>query len=388
MTSAADRFGFDSIDLEWLRAKQGAKWHRQRDGYAAWVADMDFPPAPAITEALRAIVDGGDLGYRPWPYLLDSPLKQLFADRMAARYGWSIEAADTLEFDDVIHALQTLIERCTSPGDRVLLHTPSYPPFRRSIEDLGRVVIEIPAARTAAGWEWVYSSIDDQLAQESARVLLLCHPHNPLGRVFERDELVELAGIAERHDLLVISDEVHAELVYDGRGHTPFAALPGMAERTVTITSASKAFNLAGVRWAITHLGPAWVRERLAAVPSHLYGATNLFGVTATVAAWTHGDEWQRALMTVLDRNRRLLGDLLAEHLPEVDYVVPQATYLAWLDGRLLGLDDEPVDAFLQQGVRLSPGTDFGAAGAGFVRLNFATSSTVLVQLVAQMAQG
>lgn len=374
-----DPFGFDSLDLDWLRAKQGGKWSRDGATLNAWVADMDFPPAPPITAALQVLIDRGDLGYRRWPYHEDSPLKQLFVDRMQARYGWATAAEDALEFDDVIHAVQTVIERCTSPGDGVLMHTPSYPPFRKSIEDLGRKVIEIPAARTEHGWAWDYSSVDGA----SARVLLLCHPHNPLGRVFGREELGELGAIAEHHDLLVISDEVHAELVYDDLGHIPFAMVPSMSDRTVTITSASKAFNLAGVRWAIAHLGPPWVRQRLAAVPSHVYGATNLFGVAATVAAWTEGDKWQRALSVVLDRNRRLVAELLTEHLPDVDYVLPEATYLAWLDCRRLGLEEEPADVFLRRGVRLSPGPDFGAPG--FVRLNFATSATVLTKIVEVM---
>jgi cysteine-S-conjugate beta-lyase len=374
-----DPFGFDSLDLDWLRAKQGGKWSRDGATFNAWVADMDFPPAPVISQALQALVDGGDFGYRRWPYLQDSPLKQLFVDRMRARYGWLTTSDEALEFDDVIHAVQTVIERCTSPGDGVLLHTPSYPPFRKSIEDLGRKVIEIPAARTEHGWAWGHSNVDGA----SARVLLLCHPHNPLGRVFGHEELSKLAVIAEQHDLLVISDEVHAELVYDDLGHIPFAMIPGMSERTVTITSASKAFNLAGVRWAIAHLGPQWVRDRLASVPSHVYGATNVFGVAATVAAWTEGDEWQRAVSAVLDRNRRLVGELLAEHLPDVDYVLPEATYLAWLDCRRLGFADEPADVFLRRGVRLSPGPDFGAPG--FVRLNFATSAAVLTKIVEAM---
>jgi cystathionine beta-lyase len=380
MSVAEDPFGFDSISLEWLRAKQGGKWSREEATLNAWVADMDFPPAPAITAALQGLVDSGDLGYRRWPYHEDSPLKELFVERMSARYGWAIEAIDTQEFDDVVHALQTVIERCTEPGDGILLHTPSYPPFCTSIEALGRRVIEMPATRTAAGWEWDYSTVDGA----SARVLLLCHPHNPLGRVFTAEELGELAALADRDNLLVISDEVHAELVYDGRGHVPFATMPGMAERTVTITSGSKAFNLASLRWAVAHLGPQWVRDRLAAVPSHVYGATNLFGVAATVAAWTECDDWQRAAMAVLDRNRGLLGQLLAKHLPEIDYVVPEATYLAWLDCRSLGFDDEPADTFLQRGVRLSPGPDFGAPG--FVRLNFATSASILTQIVEAMA--
>jgi cystathionine beta-lyase len=377
-----DLFGFDSVSLEWLRAKQGGKWSREGAALNAWVADMDFPPAPAITAALQAVVDSGDLGYRQWPYHQDSPLKQLFADRMSARYGWAVDAADTQEFDDVVHALQTLIERCTAPGDGVLLHSPSYPPFRASIEGLGRRVIEIPASRTEIGWAWDYSAVD----AASATVLLLCHPQNPLGRVFAAAELGDLAALADRHDLLVISDEVHAELVYDGRGHIPFATLPGMAERTVTVTSGSKAFNLAAVRWAIAHVGPQWVRDRLTAVPSHLYGATNLFGVAATVAAWTQCDDWQRAVVAVLDRNRGLVGDLLAKHLPDIDYVVPEATYLAWLDCRQLGFGGEPADVFLRRGVRLSPGPDFGASG--FVRLNFATSAAILTQIVEGMADG
>ncbi len=215
-------------------------------------------------------------------------------------------------------------------------------------------------------------------------MLLLCHPHNPTGHVFGADELLALAELAERHDLLIISDEIHADLTYAPRHHRPMALYA--PERTVTLHAPSKAFNLAALRYAVMHLGPSWVRERVLGVPDHLYGEANLFGATAAYAAWADGDDWLDAVLAHLDGQRHLLADLLHEHLPEVVYTPPAATYLAWLDCRALCLGDDPSAEFARRGVRLSEGPNFGSEGLGHARLNFATSSGLLREIVSAMA--
>lgn len=383
-------FDFSSVSLDWLRAKPGVKWHDTPDAIAAWVADMDFRPPPVVTEALTRVIAGGDLGYPDWKhYTGGSAASDVFVERCAARYGWHIEVDDTLELNDVVQGIQMVLHVATQPGDRVVVHTPSYPPFLHSVEDNGRELLEVPATRSATsptGWAFDHAALDAQLALTPAKVLLLCHPQNPTGHVFSSDELREMAAIAERHDLLIISDEIHADLTYAPLTHQPMALFA--PDRTVTIHAASKAFNLAGLRYAIMHFGPAVVRERIAALPNHLFGATNLMGAVAAEAAWRDGDEWLSAVLTHLDAQRHLLASLLAEHLPSVVHTLPAATYLAWLDCRALGWGDDPSVQFRERGVRLSEGPNFGSEGHGFARLNFATSADILREIVARMAGG
>lgn len=381
---------FDTLDEGWLAAKPGRKWHKPEGRVAAWIADMDFPPAPPIAAALRAAVDAGDLGYTHWPYRHNAtPMAGLFAERMQRRYGWAVDADHCREYADVMQAVRLVVHLMTRPDDGIVLHTPAYPPFHATWRKMHRRLVEVRAHPTQTGWAYDYDELDRRLRSEPdmARVWILCHPQNPTGHVFARPELERIAELAERHDLLVISDEIHAELVYAPGTHVPFSSLgPEVQARTVTLTSASKSFNVAGLCWAIAHVGPPAVRTAIDALPDHLTGYSNLMAVTAAQAAWTEGDAWLDACLLHLDRQRMRLRDLLREHLPQVEYRVPDATYLAWLDCRALQLVDEPVEHFRRGGVELSPGPDFGTAGHGFVRLNFATSGSMLVKIVTRMA--
>ena len=382
----SDPFGFENVELDWLRAKSGAKWHRHPDRLNAWVADMDFAPAPAILDAVRRRADRGDLGYPDWGWPRPrSPVVQLFAERSAARYGWSFDPDEVVEFCDVVQAVQVMLHIGTAPGDGVVLHTPSYPPLWKTLAQMGRRQVDVPAHVDDTGVWFDYDALEARLAREPARALLLCHPHNPTGHRFDRGELERLASIAERFGLLVISDEIHADLTYAPAGHLPIAAIDDATARTVTIHSASKAFNLAGMRHAVAHVGPDALRARLRELPDHLFGAINLIAAEATEVAWRDGDPWLTAVLAHLGRNRAVLVDLLASSLPAVRYRPPDATYLAWLDCRELGFGDAPVEVFRERGVELSDGNDFGPLGAGFVRLNMATSTAMLNAIVDAM---
>ena len=389
MSNADDPFGFASLDLAWVRSKPGVKWHRSNgERLAAWVADMDFPAPAPVLDALRAYVDGGDLGY---PDARNGTgVAELFAARMAARHGWSPDAGHVRELGDVVHGVRMVTHLMSRPGDGIAFHTPAYPPFLATSTGMDRPLVPIRSVRHGAGWWFDLERFEAELATRPCALLILCNPHNPTGHVFSRTELEALADVVARHDLLVISDEIHAELVYGGgAAHVPFASVSDdAAARTVTLTSATKAFNLAGIRLAVAHVGSPAVRLALAAQPDHLYGAVNPFGVVATKAAWTQGDEWQAAVLARLDANRHLLGTLLGDRpaLAGIRYAPPAATYLAWLDCRALGLPDEPVEVFRQGGVELSPGPDFGEQGAGFARLNFATSPAILTDIVDALA--
>lgn len=383
-----DPFGLDSISLDWLQAKPGGKWAKYPGDLAAWVADMDFRPAPAIAAAVRAVADAGDFGYPVWQSMRrPSPAEEAFVAWSARRHGWQIEATDLMAMADVVQAIQLVLHTSTAPGDRVVVHTPAYPPFLSSVEKTGRELVRLPARRDAAsatGWSFDYEWLDAELSARPAAAMLISHPHNPTGHVFGEDELRLLAELAERHDLLVISDEIHADLTYAPHVHRPLALFA--PARTVTITAPSKAFGMPGLRYAVAHFGSARARAAVGQLPDHLLGTVSITAVAAAAAAWTESDEWLAAVVAHLDRQRHLLATLLAESLPSVVYTPPAATYLAWLDCRALGLGDDPSQAFSARGVRLSEGPNFGVEGLGSARLNFATSSAVLREIVARLA--
>jgi cysteine-S-conjugate beta-lyase len=379
VSDVPDPFGLRSLDVATLRGRPGTKWRRPGGLLAAWVADMDFPVAPAIRDSLVELATT-DVGYPDWDRSGRSHLPELFAERMAGRMAWSPEVERLWELDDVIQGVRIAVHHLTEPGDGIVLHTPAYPPFFDSIERMGRRVVPVP-------YPFDHRELDRRLRTDRARLMILCHPHNPTGHVFDEHELGVVAEVAARHDLVVVSDEIHADLVYEPHRHVPFASLgEDLSRRTVTVTSASKAFNLAGLRWAIMHAGCDRLHQAMAALPPHYFGAPNIMGVAATEAAWLHGDDWLTAVRAVLDENRRQLVELVRRHLPGVVYHVPDATYLAWLDCRAVGIGDDPAAAFRRHGVELSRGPTFGSDGAGHVRLNFATSPAVLHRIVTAMA--
>ena len=397
------------VDPRWLHAKPGLKWRSVGpDVLAAWVADMDFPAPRAVRAALAALVAGGDLGYPEWLYEA-VPLREAFAGRMAERFGWSLDPGEVREFSDIIQGLQAVLYVATAPGDAVAMHLPAYPPFLQTLAVMNRRLVEIPMERSAAGWRFDPERFARDVAASDARAMILVNPHNPTGRSFTRRELESMAAIAAAHDLLVISDEVHADLTYPPHEHVPFASISAAtAARTVTLTSATKAFNLAGIRCAVSHVGSPAVRRSFAALPPLVFGAANVPGVTATLAAWGDGGPWLSAVLERLDENRRIIGKMLRPL--GIGYVNPDATYLAWLDCRDLGLDGDPAAFFLDRAnVRLSGGSGFvefrgvlaaqpapgdddrrrthvsQAGGDGFVRLNFATSGAVLTEICDRM---
>lgn len=386
MDDQSDPFGLRSLDVDRLRTKPGAKWQAQPARFSAWVADMDFDVAPAVTAALRELVDANAFGYPDWggPFAA-SPAATSFVARQADRHGWEPDLDRIHELSDVVQGVRATVLHVSQPGDGVVLHLPAYHPFLHTIEEMDRRLVPVSWTGTA----FDYDELDARLAAEPARLWILCHPHNPLGRVFGRAELERIAEIADRHDLVVISDEIHADLTMPGVGHLPFEALgPEVAARTVTVTSASKAFNLAGLRWAVLHAGHLPTHEALRSLPGHYLGAPNVAAVTATVAAWTAGDDWLGSVIAVLDENRRALPLLLDEHLPGATCLPLDATYLAWIDCRPLGLGDDLGPVFRARGVEISPGVQFSPLGHGdgHVRLNLATSPAILADTVRAMA--
>ena len=385
--AVGDAYDFGSVDEAWLRGKPGRKWHHVTPRLAAWVADMDFRPAPAITAHLQSILEGGDVGYPERDEKNRMRAVDAFVGWMEQRHGWSPDPDGIREWNDVVQAVQAVLHVATKPGDGVVLHVPAYPPFFDAIEQTGCRPVYAPAHIDGDSVTFDHDELERTVSREGAKVMILCNPQNPTGHVFTRGELERLVEIAERHDLLVISDEIHADIVFDGRTHIPFASVPGAAPRTITVTSASKSFNLAGLRYAVTHCGAGWVEERFAALPHHLFGATNIFGAEAAWAAWTTGAPWFDAVRTHLEHMRDTTVDLVRTSLPGVTVHRPDATYLAWLDCSNTAIAPDPHAAFAAAGVETSPGTGFGPGGDGHVRLNFATSPAVLGRIIETMAK-
>jgi cystathionine beta-lyase len=379
MQSCAVAAAFDDLSLEALRARRSAKWAwYPEDVLPAWVAEMDFPLAGPVRDVLQAAVDADDVGY-PAPAALGGA----FAGFAQRRYGWEVEPESVLLLPDVVVGIAEVLRVVTEPGDGVVINPPVYSPFFAVIDEIGRKVVEVPLA----DGELDFDALEQAFAG-GARAYLLCNPHNPTGRVLARAELEKIAELSAEYDVAVVSDEIHAPLTLSGATHTPFGALgEEPAKRAVTITSASKAWNLAGLKCAVLVPGSAAMTATLERLPGSLRYHAGHLGVLTAIAAFESGEEWLDELLVYLDGNRRLLRELLVAHLPDVGYVPPEAGYLAWLDCRALGLGDDPAAAFLERGrVALSSGPSFGTQGQGFARLNFGTSAAILAEAVERMA--
>ncbi len=376
------------LDLDRVRNRPGIKWERHGDDVlCAWVADMDLEVPEFITNAVIERINSGGLGYGFYDEPI--PVLEAFRDRMRNAFDWRVEVSEIIRVHDVIQGLELVLDTLVPPGAGVVVQTPVYPPFYSSIEGVGRRWVANPLVEMETGWSLDFEHLESVASQQDVSALLLCHPHNPSGFVMDKTDLAQVIEIADRHDLLVISDEIHCDLVYAPNEHLPTASISELAaQRTVTLIAATKTFNMAGLRMAFVHTASEKYLPSLQQIRPRMIGGINGLGQVATVAGWQHGDAWLSELVAGLDRNRHLLGELLNAYLPAVHYRLPEATYLAWLDCRELGLGDDPAEIFLAQNkVALSSGPDFGIEGLGHVRLNFATSPEMLQMIVERMAQ-
>jgi cystathionine beta-lyase len=375
---------YDDINLAELRHRRSAKWRvYPADVLPCWVAEMDFPLAEPIADVLTEMTHQGDTGYATFDGLAEA-----FADFSARRYGVPVDPSLCYPLQDIMRGVLLAVQALTSPGDGVVIAPPVYPPFFSTIRYAGRRVVEAPLAVDDNGRYTLNIDGLEAAFAAGARAFLLCNPHNPVGRAWSGEELLTVASLAERYGVTVLSDEVHGPLTYGEVRHTPFASLDTpAAERSVTFVSASKAFNVPGLKCALTVAGSAEVLGRFADVPEEVPFGASIFGVAANLAAFRDGDAWLDDTLGYLKRNRATLDSLLAERVPGASWSPPEATYLGWLDCRELGLGDDPAAAFLDRArVALYPGQAFGAAGRGFVRLNFATSRALVTEAVDRMA--
>jgi cysteine-S-conjugate beta-lyase len=370
--------------LENLRKRTSHKWKTYPpDVLPAFVAEMDFDPADEVKDAIRAALDAGDLGY-PHKGEMGDAFAEFAADRLG---GWAPDPELVFAIPDVMTGIAEVIQALVRPGGGVVINPPVYSPFFFRLELAGRRVVEAPlAAGDDGSYDLDLDAVESALALPGTGAYLLCNPHNPVGRVWTREQLTAVAEVCDRRGVPLLVDEIHAPLVLPGAQHVPFHSVDHpAARRAVIFTSATKGWNIPGVKCGIAVAGDAESEAILrlrwdALLASHL-------GVQATVAALRCGRYWLDAAVGQIDENARLLPDLLSRHLPGVRYRRPQASFLAWLDCRDLGLGADPAASFLAAGrVALSPGPDFGSQGSGFARLNIGTSPELLAEAIRRMA--
>ena len=344
-----------------------------------WVADMDFASPPPVVEALEARVAHGVFGYALAP---DSLVAAIVA-HLERQYGWRVEAEWIVWLPGIVPALNMACEAFAGPGEAVLTVTPVYPPFLEAPGQRGRRLITVPAALEDGRWELPLDGLEAAVTPDT-RALMVCHPHNPIGRVWRRHEIEALLGFCRRHGLVLVSDEIHCDLVLDDLDHVPAAlAGPGDADRIVTFMSPSKTFNLPGLNFAFAVVADEALRRRFLRPGKGLLPFPGSFALTAAEAAYRDGGEWRAGLLDYLRANRDALEAFVAAELPRVHMAHVEATYLAWLDVRDLGLED-PAAACRSAGVALSAGAAFG--DPAYLRLNFGCRRATLDEALRRLA--
>ncbi|WP_322409236.1 MalY/PatB family protein [Microbacterium invictum] len=373
----------DALPLPELRERSSAKWRAYPDDVLPlFVAETDFALAPAITERLRRAVELGDTGYAARA----SGVREAYAGFAGRRFGWHPDPALMKTTCDVMMGVVEILRQVTRPGDRVVVMPPVYPPFFDAVAEAGAVVERVPLVIGAEGSEIDLDGVEAALVG-GARAILLCHPHNPTGTVHAPAILRRLAELAAAHDAVVVSDEIHAPMAHPDAGFVPFLAVSDTASSVgFALVSASKAFNLAGLKCAIMVAGTAERSGTLRSLPVEVEWRTSIFGAHAAVAAFTHSDDWLDALLVRLDVNRRLLQGLLADHLPLARYRIPPAGFLGWVDLSAYGWGDDPGRRILRDArVAFHFGPQFGAEGRGHVRVNFGCDPEMLREAVARV---
>jgi cysteine-S-conjugate beta-lyase len=367
------------------RHSDSSKWNKYpADVLPLWVADMDFRAPDSVVKALRERVEHGIFGYGT-----EQPaFNRLFCDRLERLYGWRVAPEALVIVPGVIAGFNVAVRSVAAPGDGLLLLTPVYPPIRRVPKNVGLSSDEAELTREASGRYTIDVDRVRAAIGPRTRALLLCNPHNPVGRVFEREELGRVAEICLSRGLVICSDEIHCDLVFSGHAHTPIASLaPDIEARTITFMAPSKTFNLAGLKCSVAIIPDQRLRERFVATQLDLVRAVNTLGYTAMVAGYRDGQPWLDELLRYLEANRDVLVEYVRAHLPGVTLAAPEGLYLAWLDCRGARLpNDDPYTFFLERArVGLNDGRDFGHGGVGFVRLNFACPRATLVEALERM---
>lgn len=350
------------------------------DALPMWVADMDFRCPQPVIDAMIRRAESGIYGY---PYMIPK-FKEVTRDWVGRRHGWNIDPNWVIFASSVIPALFNAVQAFTEPGDKVIIQRPVYYPFTYAIENNGRIVSSNSMVEAKGGYEVDFEDLEQRCSDPKAKMLLLCNPHNPLCKVYTKEELQLIGDICRRHNVIVFADEIHSDFIFKGHKHIPMASLsPEIADVTITAIAPSKTFNLAGMRTASLIISNPQLREimskkfndnRSALIPT--------FGLDAYIAAYESGDEYVEQLVPYIEANAAFLDQYLKEHMPKIKLLPPQGTYLMWLDCRELEMNDEDLDNFFiyNAAVALDKGHWFGKEGSGFMRMNIACPRATLVE--------
>lgn len=372
------------------RGTECEKWDGMTEDFgtndllAMWVADMDFPAAPEILDAIRAKLDEGALGYPLIPDSLRDAVRAWERDH----YGWEFGREAVSWACGVVAGLSFATMGLTKPGDQIIIQTPVYMPFYRTVREAGRIIVENPLVYRNGRYEMNLEELES-LVTPTCRTLILCSPHNPVSRVWSRDELEALADIVRRKDMIVIADEIHQDLVYSDAKHTCLGSLPGMDKHVLTFIAPSKTFNIAGLKSSVAIIPDERLRGVYVSVLERFHlNSLNILGIAAMEAAYGKCGEWHRQLMAYLEANRDFTEQFVKERMPKAHMDHPEGTYIFWIDFRGYGFNNETLTEFLvkEAKVALDPGKWFGAAGDGFARINIGTTRAQLKEGLERIA--
>lgn len=352
---------------------------------AMWIADMDFPTPQPVVDALVKRATQGIFGYTSRP---ESYFKAM-QDWYATRYNWKIKTEWVSHSPSVVTSLGLLVDILTIPGDKIVIQPPVYNPFFDVIGDRSREIVENHLISSEEGYRIDFEDLDSKLS--GAKLMILCNPHNPIGRVWKTEELIKIGDLCLKHHVRVISDEIHADFVYPGHQFTPFASLSDAVRNiTATCLSASKTFNLAGLQASFVILPREEEKTAFDTVFSRLdIARNNCFSAVAAEAAFLHGSEWLSQLLAYLDGNIEYVRMFCAEHMPQIKPNRPEGTYLLWVDCTALGMTDSELSRFMikEAGLALNSGAVYGLSGSGFVRMNMACSRVIITEAMNQLKQ-
>ena len=366
------------------RGTASAKWDAVKDLFGSedvlplWVADMDFRVPDEVVDAIKKTADHGVFGYT----LRSEEYKEAVKDWMEKRHGWEIEGDWITQTPGIVNALNMAVLAYTEPGESVIVQPPVYYPFMKAINNHGRKVVNNPLIDRDGRYEMDFDDLETKVAESGAKLLFLCNPQNPSGRVWTPEELKQLGDICVRHGLTVVSDEIHGDLILGDQPHTPFARVSDeLAAISVTCTAPSKTFNLAGLHTSNIIIPDEARRKAFnAQIEKFAVGGSSPIGAAATIAAYRHGEEWLEGLLDYVRGNYSFLKDYADANITELKVYPLEATYLAWVDARELGLDNKALETFMakEAKVGLNQGHIFGPGGEGFVRVNLACTRKTL----------